>query len=238
MLGGLALGFAVLDKTWPAMFAPVFLFLVAGLRGKGLFLMAVAIVPLIFLEIYDLRVGTSLDLVRTRVFEYSGVPGRCGYTLHLGVYAPPNWLPASNQYSRDVYDTVLVAALALVSIIVIPRRDALASCTALIATFYALTPGCGSQYLVWILPFALAGGQSARVAVYSAAAIPALFVYYWGTCGLTCPGFLSDKMQYWPLQWIWPVAVLWVVREIQLAITLVYAPFLGRLLPQVNDDRD
>lgn len=218
LFGGLTLGFAVLDKTWPGLFIPVFVLLPSGWRSKAVYVAAVAAVPLLFFLAYDLTFGTTTDLIRERVVDYRSVPERFGYTYafrhYLSGEVPESWLQYASAHGRNI----LITALALVGAFVVPRRDALASAAALIATFYAFTFGFGSQYMIWIVPFALMGGQVTMLGIYSAAAIPALFVYYWGTCGLQCPGRLSDAIEYWPLQWIWPVAIFWMLREVVFSI--------------------
>ncbi|MEX1255978.1 MAG: hypothetical protein WEE64_16740 [Dehalococcoidia bacterium] len=220
LLGGMALGFAVLDKTWPALFIPCFFMIPAGWRHRTLYLGAIAVVPAFFFLLYDLSFGTSVNLVRDRVFEYESILGRYGYTYAFAHYlkdiAPPpaDWLPFVAAHGR----TILLATLAIVAAIVVPRRDPLVSATALIATFYAATHGFGSQYLIWIVPFALMSRQIFMLNLYSSAAIASLFLYYWAACGLQCPGHLSETREFWPLQLVWPVAIFWMFREVLLAI--------------------
>ena len=220
LLGGLALGLGVLDKTWPALFIPVFLLLASGWRGKAIYLAAVAAVPALALLIYSLAIGTSFDLIQMRVFGYEGVSIRFGYTFafrtYMGGFIPDGW----NAIAADNGRVILLVALALVGVIVIPRRDAMTSATALIATFYAAGHGFGSNYLLWIIPFALMSGQVAMLGAYSAVAIPGFLIYYWGTCGLICPGRLADVREYWSLQLVWPVAIVWMFREVARALSL------------------
>ena len=220
LLGGLALGLGVLDKTWPALFIPVFLLLASGWRSKAIYLAAVAAVPAFFLLVYNLAIGTSFDLIQMRVFGYDGVPGRFGYTFAFRTYMegfiPYGW----NAVAADNGRVILLVALALVGVIVIPRRDAMTSATVLIATFYAAMHGFGSNYLLWIIPFALMSEQVVMLGAYSAAAIPAFLIYYWGTCGLICPGRLTYVKEYWSLQLVWPVAIVWMFREVALALSL------------------
>ena len=238
VLGGLALGFAVLVRTWTGLFIPVFLLLPSGLTNRALFLAWTAVAPALFALVYQLSFG-SVNLFR-EILDYEEVTGHFGYPYAFGHYlnwlVPDTWLPFALAHGREI----LVGSLLVTAAVVIPRRNELASATALIATFYAATHGFGSQYLVWIVPFALMGGQVAMLGAYSAAAVPALFVYYWGTCGLQCPGRLSDNFEYWPLQWVWPVAIFWMLRDIARSIPVreTFASFLANLRGSLVVRRD
>ena len=231
LLGGLALGFGVLDHSWPIIFVPVFLLLVPGLKSKAVFLSTVAAVPLLFFLIYDLSIGTSFDIFRVAVIEHEPTPGRFGISWALDRYPgsvlPDGWIGFATDYHREV----LLGTLAIVAATVIPRRDTLVAATAIIAAIYAATFSMGSQQMLWIIPFALMAGQVRMLALYSAALIPGLFIHYWGTCGFVCPGLLSDVTQYWSLQLIWPVAIFWMLREVALSIPWreTFAAFMAGL---------
>lgn len=216
--GGLAMGFAVLDHSWPIFLVPVFILIAPSLKGRMLFLLGVAVVPLVFVAAYSAAIGTTSELLRMRVLAHDPTPFRFGYSylLYDTLYgiAPGDVLTFVGSHSREL----LFGALAIVGLVIIPRRDAMTAATAMIATVYAVSFSLGNQQLLWIIPFALLAGQTKMLALYSGVLCVRLLVYYWGTCGLVCPGYLTDTMQWWPIQWVWPVAFIWLAREVARAV--------------------
>jgi hypothetical protein len=224
VFGGTALGFAILDKTWPFILLPALVVAAPEVRRRVVFLAGAGMVPLAGIAVYGATIGTTLHLIQLKVANYGGVPGRYGFTYAFSHYldrsVPPSWLPYFQEHGRDIF----LLSVAMVAAVVVPRRDSLTSCVALLAGFLVFANGWGSQYLVWILPFAIVARQRAMLAVYSAVATAALLVYYWGTCGYHCPGRLSNTWQYWEFEWIWPLAMLWLAREALAALWMGRAP--------------
>jgi hypothetical protein len=218
--GGIALGLGVLDKTWPALFVAPLVVMAPTVRARVLFLALVGLVPLAFLGLYEAIIGTTTDLVELRVVDYNAVPDRYGFTYAFQNYlegdVPSGWLPYFREHGRDI----LLASVVIVSALVVPRRDALSNCVTIIATFLVFTYGWGSQYLVWIVPLAILSQQRFMLGLYTVVATASLLTYYWGTCGYICPGRWSATNEYWEFQWVWPVAMLWLARDIVLALPL------------------
>jgi hypothetical protein len=215
-LGGLSMGLAVVDKSWPVLFVPVLLLVAPRVRDKLAYLVAVAAVPLILTGVYYSLYSPSLETIETRVLDYNAVSGRWGYGLLFGISrsTPASWIEWTQAHGRDL--TLWV--IAVVGAFVVPRREAMAGCAALVAAFYAATSGFGSQYLVWIVPLALMAGETTMLAIYSLFAVSALFILYWGTGGLAYK--LTPTREYWPLLIAWPSTILWIFREVALSIPL------------------
>lgn len=216
--GGLAMGFAVLDHSWPIILVPVFILIAPSLKGRMAFLLGVAVVPLVFVAAYFAAIGTTLDLLQLRVLEHDPTPFRFGYSYFLynplyGI-APREVLTFAGSHSREI----MFGALAIVSAVMIARRDAMTAATAVIATIYVASYSLGNQQLLWIIPFALMAGQIRMLALYSGVLSIGLLIYYWGTCGLVCPGYLTSFTEFWSIQWVWPVAIIWLAREVILAV--------------------
>jgi hypothetical protein len=214
LLGGVALGFAVLDKTWPLMWVAPLAVVAPAVRHRLAFLALVGTVPLLALGVYELAIGTTLDLIQLRVVDYDAVPNRYGFTYAFGHYlendVPSSWLPYFQEHARDIF----LASIIVVSALVVPRRDAVTSCVAIFAAFLVFAHGWGSQYLVWVLPFAIIARQRHMLFVYTAVATTAVWVYYFGSCGYRCPGRFETTHQYWQFAWVWPVAMVWLAREV------------------------
>jgi hypothetical protein len=215
-LGGLSMGLAVLDKSWPVLFVPVLLLVAPRMRDKVAYLVATAAVPLFFVGLYYVLYSPSIDTLETRVLDYNAVAGRWGYPLLFDKWgaASPSWMEWAREHGR----TATLWTIAVVGAFVVPRREAMASCAALVAAFYAATSGFGSQYLVWIVPLALMAGETTMLAIYSLFAVSALYILYWGTGGLVYK--LTPTREYWPLLIAWPFTVLWMFREIAVSIPL------------------
>jgi Gpi18-like mannosyltransferase len=223
-LGGAALGIAILDKTWPVILLPALVVAAPELRRRLVFSATALVVPLVAIGIYQGIFGTTMHLIELKVVNYGAVPDRYGFTYAFAHYlqgvVPDHWLPYFREHGRDIF----LVSVVIVASVVVPRRDTLTSCVALLATFLVFANGWGSQYLVWIVPFAIMARQRVALAAYSAVATAALLVYYWGTCGYQCPGRLSNTWQYWEFQWIWPLAMIWLAREILAALWAGPAP--------------
>ena len=172
------MGFAVLDKSWPVLFVPVLLLVAPRMRDKVAYLVATAAVPLAFVGLYWVIFSPSLDTIKTRVVDYNAVPGRWGYPLLFDKWggAPASWTEWAHVHGR----TATLWTIVVVGAFVVPRREAMASCAALVAAFYAATTGFGSQYLIWIVPLALMADEATMLAIYSLFAISALYILYSG----------------------------------------------------------
>ena len=81
--GGLAMGFGVVDHSWPIILVPVFFLIAPSLKGRMAFLLGLVVIPLVFLAAYFAAIGTTLELLRMRVLEHDPTPFRFGYSYFL-----------------------------------------------------------------------------------------------------------------------------------------------------------
>ncbi len=224
LLGGAALGFGILDKTWPVFLLPALVVAAPGIRRRLVFLAAAAAVPLLALAFYGALIGTTLHLIQTRVINYDAVPDRYGFTYALAHYlkhlTPHSWLPFFQQHRRYI----LLGSLLLVAALVTPRRDTATSCMVILLAFLVFAGGWGSQYLVWIVPFIIIARRRLALIAYTAVATASVFVYYFGACGYRCPGFIASHWEYGEFSWIWWLVVAWLAREIVAALVVRPAP--------------
>jgi len=217
-VGGAALGFAILDKTWPVLFVAPLVVMASTVRTRLLFLACAAAVPLVFLGMYEAIFDTTGKLVHDRVIDYGAVPDRYGFVYafrhYLADYTRSGWLDFFVDHGRGI----LMFSLITVTALVVPRRDALANCVTLVATFLVFANGWGSQYLLWIVPLAILARDRLMIGAYTVVATASLLMYYWGTCGYQCPGRWSSHNEYWEFQWVWPLAMVWLGRDLFRAI--------------------
>jgi hypothetical protein len=131
------------------------------LRAIGLTL---AVLP------YALSVGTLYALtprdVLYKVIAYSSLSGWWGFTSFEYVLPGALSTDISNLYSRIGSITLLLAEIALG--VYYARRSLTRSIdftTAMLAgllLFYVLTPGYGTQYLLWVVPFIIIAADTDR----------------------------------------------------------------------------
>jgi hypothetical protein len=163
---GLALGLGVWFKPVPLLLLPVLLPRLATWRERAVYT---------FLALAPAALGTLPYFVlwpqdvAANFFGYSSWFGQWGYPVVWMVVefvrngTIPWWLPDPDHVSRALQwmyaagRWVLVAALATTWWLTYRRGlDVLRSIVATFAAFYFATSGFGVQYLLWIVPFAIA----------------------------------------------------------------------------------
>jgi 4-amino-4-deoxy-L-arabinose transferase-like glycosyltransferase len=191
---GLAFGAALNIKAVPLMFAPAVLLYFPHARRRLKFLSAAIGLWLTASLPYVLQ--DPLLVART-VFGYESIYGHWGWTYFLARLLPDTLAYAHPPHDvigpHAVYATVgkcVLLALIVASSFWMNRRGRkvplFIQCGLLIALFLTLTPGFGSQYLVWLMPWIAVLAVWTMLA-YQLAAASYLFFGY--TCWLptNCP---------------------------------------------------
>lgn len=175
-LAAIAFGLALNIKVAPLIFAPALWFYLPGMRKRIEYFGLAALVFLCGSLPYLL---SDPALIARSVFGYSSIYGHWGWT-----YLAATWFPESLQFARPphgVTGTHAVAAsagkwlmLALIASAAIwfnRRKDKppLALQLGLAAAFFLfLTPGFGSQYLSWLVPWVVFLGLRVSLLYYIA----------------------------------------------------------------------
>jgi len=213
-IAGLLLGFAILAKTWPDFLVPIYLAALPNWRYRALAAALAGVVPVVATVAYAAAYHTSLRLIVTSVAGYTSSPGRWGLSLPLGLASSAGNVRAMLLMHAVTPVLLVLLAGALVATVRYSNATSLASCCCVsIAAFYVLTPGMASQYLLWIVPFALVAGASLAWAMryVAVAALTLTLVYfcdgavfrpldvpYWHTYSiLSTLAFLSRSPEIW-----------------------------------------
>jgi Gpi18-like mannosyltransferase len=163
----ICLGLAIFAKTWPVLLLPLFIAHVPGLRSKVAFLIT-ALLPYL-LSVATLYVLTPNDILH-KVVLYRSVTGWWGFTSFYSVVPSAVTGLILDLSSRFGIFVLLAAMVGLAYQYHRLRRDRhVAFLEALIGgilLFYVLTPGLGTQYLAWIVPFAVIYADTSRFARY------------------------------------------------------------------------
>jgi hypothetical protein len=233
-LSAALLGLGILNKSWPAVLLPVFLYHLPSWRDRGTYLAIAAAIPAVATALYLLAYPGDAGDLYERVTGYSA-PGFDGQTLvvtHLS-----GSLPGAEAFLRWEVDhgaLVLFSALAAVALLVIPRTDALQGCLAMIVAFLVATTSGGSNHQIWIVPFGiLAFGQRPFFLLWLAAATVCTLLIAFLNCGVYCGsndlpfGVELSKRTWLLLSVEWLVLAGWLVSLIVASLrvsTLPVAP--------------
>jgi hypothetical protein len=188
-VAGIAFGMSLNIKIVPLLLAPALLLAIPTWRGRLAFGAAAALTTGIPTLPY-LLVEPRLFL--HQVIAYHGLFGQWGYTRLIKIFLSHQWAMTAQDLARSWGRYLLIGAIAGVSLWQAryrPQTSAFWRCGTVIATFFALTPGFGVQYLAWIVPWVVALGPGVALAIY-------------GTSGL----FLFEVYNAWAKKWRWEYA--------------------------------
>ena len=163
----LALG--ILAKMWPVALLPLFLRQIPG-TGKRILFALIALLPTVasMAILYHL----APDVIAKNVFQYRGSIGWWGWTL------PMSRLPMTAQQTISRIGQLALYGGWGALYACLWKRGTLAQGACLVLlTFYALTPGFGPQYLLWIVGVAMLADRP-RLRRYTALAAVSLLALY------------------------------------------------------------
>lgn len=241
---GAALGLGILTKSWPVLLFPALAFhLMRGSRrskpaskeptaplasfsrpqwGEKLlaFASVTVAVPAVAVLVYLVSFQASFDALRRKNLEYRG-PLHLGYADildHLSVFSPraADWA----NWAVDHEQLVMYPTLAVVTVLVVPRRGVLVAIVTLLAAALMTSVAGGANHYVWLVPFALVAGQRMFFVPFTAAAfLSSLLVGFWqgGVYGgWQDVSFGARTLDYMWLHGVivWSILVLWVLTNV------------------------
>lgn len=226
LAAGLLLGFGVLDKTWPAIFLPLFLLRLPGLAARvrlaGGTALPVAAGTALYLTFWP---GTLWGVLST-VLGYHAVTGWWGYTAVLNLLEAAAWQsslawlrplePAALFALAERYGTyVTLAAMGLFYSTLGRSRSLLDGMLTTILLLFTVTAGFGVQYLGWPVPLALLAFQLGPLRWYTGMAVLLLEgTYLMSLMRGWLPGALSplgEQVFIWLLTLpAWLVTIAWL----------------------------
>lgn len=228
-LAGLAVGFAVLSKTWPVFTVPLLLWHAGNWRERAVFLGAAGAPAVVSLGVYWVVFAETPYHVVDTIKGYSGVPGAWGYRLaltHLGNADVPGayWL---RDRLHEV-DTAVLAGSVVIATLLVLRRPLETGVAVVILAFYAAAHGWGFHYLVWAVPFVLVGLPRFATAAYLGIGTVTLWAVFYGYGGV------GRQMYEWfdPdsafIRYSWAVGLPMWVLVIVLAVLGAATPWFAR----------
>ncbi len=179
LVAGGWLGLGILDKSWPVLLGPSLLLIAQSWRGRLRFVAGVALVPLagivIYLLAFDAQIGTMFE----RVLGYNRGVGVWGYTYFFNLLG--NLWPELNGIFLwfVLYGKYLtLAALAVVWLLRARHEPPAASTLTVLVAFLAVTHAFSIQYLTWLVPFAILGGEVRWLTRYTLGAFAYMLLAY------------------------------------------------------------
>lgn len=196
-----ALGFAILNKTWPVVFLPVIFLRLRDWRGRIVYSLIALGIPVLFVAAYLVIFSADSAPMLRRALTHRGVAGYWGpgAALYPAAAAWPGLQPATDLLLA-LRNWLLLAGV-LLSLWWTRRQPALEALLTLLLVMFVVTVGFGIQWLVWLVPFALLAGEYRRLRVYTLAATLMLAVHLFGL-----------HMVPWLTEWLPPTTADLVIR--------------------------
>jgi len=217
-LAGAIFGLALNVKISPLMLALAILLYLPAWRDRVKFFGAATAVFLIGSLPY---LFVEPRMIAKAVLGYSSIYGNWGWTSLMS-----RWYPQPVQYVREPYEvtgihaTFAASAKWLMLAIIIgasflmnrlkTRPPLFLQCGFIITIFLALTPGFGSQYLMWLLPWIVILGLWPAILYYAAGSIYIVVTY---ACffAFASPLYCSGEVLFHPMIICWASVILMLV---------------------------
>ena len=219
--GGLWLGLAILDKSWPVLAFPSLLQGVKTWRNKFIFVLVMGSVLLLSVVFYALVFSANL----LNIFKWA-----LGYNQGIGSWGYPylvRLLQIFHPQTRAIFAFLInygryltLAALAFAWIWRGRKESPSASFLTILVTFFAVTHAFAIQYLMWLVPFAILNQQYKWLSWYTLAAFFYMFLAYFMLI------LIVSVTRWMPLpqaDWFiimpaglpsWTVVFVWMIRRL------------------------
>lgn len=211
LLAGAVFGMALNVKIAPLMLAPAIFLYLPDLKSRTKFF-AVAVAVFLAGSLPYLLMEPRIIL--KDVFGYNSIYGNWGWTsLLVRLY------PEAPQFARFPFEVIGVHSifatigkwimLALIGIASIlmnrrkPKPPLFLQCSFIMTIFLALTPGFGSQYVMWLMPWVVILGLWPTIVYYAAGSLYTLMIY-------TCWAWSASALFYCdPGVLFYPTLICW-----------------------------
>jgi hypothetical protein len=246
LIAGLFLGLGVLDKTWPVVIGPILLLRITGRRAKGTFCLGVAAPVLVGIMVYVAwHPSSTAHLLSTALgygslfglWGYSGIVALIGLLSHrpsLGFLRLP-WI--DNFLNVDLYyGKFLTVFSIMVSYFVARDKDALRAIIITVLAVFAVTSSFSTNYLVWILPFAILADEPIQLRWYVTCSLVWMMPVYFGdyltrtfTHGISAISLTILLIATGIPVWI--ACIRWMLQQVRGSRVGVALPLLPREMP-------
>lgn len=209
-LSAVALGLAILNKTWPVVFLPTMVWRVGGWPKRAVYAAIALGIPVISVLAYLVIFAADPEPMLQRALTHRGV---AGYWGPGAVISPLAQLVPALQPVMDALvagRNGLLAAAVLLALWWTRRQSTLDAFLTLVLSIFVVTVGFGIQWLVWPIPFAILAREYRWLKLYSLAGVWMLFVHLFGL-----------HMGPWLFEWLPSVSPDWFIRLSALPAWLV-----------------
>lgn len=166
-LSAAALGFAILNKTWPIVMLPVTL--VRNLNWKHWLIYSGIVlgVPILFTTAYVLIIESDPVPMLRRAFTHTGPNGYWGLSASLAL------LKKQIIALEPIYDYMvawrrwLILAAGLFTLWWTRKETIVSALTTIILAVFTVSAGMGIQWLLWVVPFAILNADHRWLRWYS-----------------------------------------------------------------------
>lgn len=220
-LSAAALGTAILNKTWPAVFLPVILIRLPSHRQRIIYAATALAVPLVFTLGYVLAFGSDPTPMLRRAFTHAGVSGYWGISAALTLLSNLLLNGDAVALSSILSQGILLAA-ALFSLWYTRIQSSLDALLTILLTVFAVTMGMGIQWLMWPVAFAALAGEKRWLKWYSLAGALMMTVHLFT---LHFPSGIAQVLPPAPTDFVlrsigfpvWLVILFWLYARLQAA---------------------
>ncbi len=175
-----ALGFAILNKTWPVVFLPIVLIRLHSNRQRLIYTLIAVGIPMGLILFYLWVFQASPAPLLRRALLHTGVANYWGVSAILDVTnkITPFFAPAAEFYYAGRRFWLLLVGLLLLW--ATRRQSALDALLTIILGEFVVTAGLGIQWLLWIVPFAILAGQTRWLTWYTLTALLMMLAQLYG----------------------------------------------------------
>ncbi len=226
VVAGLALGLAVLVKTWPLLILPAFVLLPRSWAQRILLAVMAAVPPAVATAVYLAAYHTPLRAFAGRVLGYSSLIDWWGIGLSVGILGPTHLITPAVASALGKVTELAILLVALAFLAWRRHRDIEYNIVTLILIFFVISAGFTVEYLIWIVPFLM---LSPRTPAWLAASYLTL-----SACALLVMYMIGNMMyRFLHLSHGYALAVLFFVPVYLLAVwwLLKYQLPLARPVP-------
>ena len=150
-----ALGFAILNKTWPIVMLPIILIRKLNWKNWVIYSGFALGIPILFTAAYVWLLETDPEPMLQRALTHTGPNGYWGISAILAL------LKKQIAAFEPIYDTLvawrrwLILAAGLFTLWWTRKETIPAALTTIILAVFTVSSGMGIQWLLWVVPFAI-----------------------------------------------------------------------------------
>lgn len=155
LLSATALGFAILNKTWPIVLLPILFLRLPNNRKRILYSIIAISIPILFTILYILYFEADPEPMLGRALTHTGNSGYWGWSAMLAV------TKLFSPFAEFLFDLLvsmrrwLLLGSGILGLWLTRKQTALNALTTILLFELTVTAGIGIQWLLWVIPFGI-----------------------------------------------------------------------------------